>query len=297
MIKNKKLIIKNMIQVIAGTLILSLGTSLFLIPFELVTGGVTGLAIVFDRVISVEFLSIDVLIAIMSVTLFIMGLIFLGSDFALKTLVSSVFYPIFVSILLRLLEIESVGRYFDFGASAYSEIGVILAAVFGGALVGFGCALTFLGGGSTGGVDIVAFIICKAFPRVKHSTAIFFTDFAVLLLGALVLSDIALSLVGVCSVFVCALVVDRVMVDREGIYVAHIVTDAKDKINDGIRAALSLSPTLIDAEDDFVSKDKALLLVSFRTREYRHLMNIIYRNDPSATVIIYRAHEAHSAES
>ena len=125
MIKNKKLIIKNMIQVIAGTLILSLGTSLFLIPFELVTGGVTGLAIVLDRVISVEFLSIDVLIAIMSVTLFIMGLIFLGVDFAIKTLLHKIDAKNRLSkgekVMVEALPTEEGGCFFIFTFTPVSK--------------------------------------------------------------------------------------------------------------------------------------------------------------------------------
>ncbi|MBR3999457.1 MAG: YitT family protein [Clostridia bacterium] len=165
---NPKLLknIKSVLLVITGTLVLALGTAIFIIPFDLVTGGISSIAIILHKIIPV--LSIDLLITLVTWTLFFIGLICLGKGFALKTLISTIVYPIGIMLFSKLTDPGVFGGIFDLQTSAYSEISILLAALFSGVLVGTGCALTFLGGGSTGGVDILAFLICKVF---KNSAA------------------------------------------------------------------------------------------------------------------------------
>ena len=67
------------------------------------------------------------------------------------------------------------------------DIAVLLAALFGGALVGAGCAITFVAGGSTGGVDIISFTICKIYKKLKSSYVIFAIDATIVILGVFVI--------------------------------------------------------------------------------------------------------------
>jgi uncharacterized membrane-anchored protein YitT (DUF2179 family) len=105
MLNKKKLVntFKNCIIVLFVTAILAFGTAIFIVPFDLVTGGVSGLAIVFDNLLPFE-ISIDAYISILTWSLFLLGLIFLGKSFALKTMLSSLCYPIFFSLFYRLVD-------------------------------------------------------------------------------------------------------------------------------------------------------------------------------------------------
>ena len=75
----------NIFLIIFGTALLAFGTAVFIVPFDLVTGGVSGIAIVVEKVLPFN-ISIDAYIAIFTWVLFFMGLIFLGKNFAAKGL-------------------------------------------------------------------------------------------------------------------------------------------------------------------------------------------------------------------
>ena len=89
---------KNTLLVIIGTLLLSVGVSLFIIPFNLTVGGSSTLAIILNRFTGI---SIESLITVITWTLFLVGLIFLGKNFAFKTLVSSLFYPFGITLFSK----------------------------------------------------------------------------------------------------------------------------------------------------------------------------------------------------
>ena len=81
---------RNVILLIAGTLILAFGTAVFLLPFDLVAGGMSGLAIVIDAIIPSEFLTIDRIIALLTWVLFLVGFVIFGKVFAAKTFLSAI---------------------------------------------------------------------------------------------------------------------------------------------------------------------------------------------------------------
>lgn len=196
--------IKSLALIVFGTLTLALGCAAFLIPFELVCGGITGLAIVISELIKGGVEGIEIGITALSWIAFFIGLFFLGKSFALKTLLSTALYPVFISVFLHL------GADGAFSFLLHYLWGLPLAATVGGALVGIGCALSFIGGGSTGGVDILALVIEKKASRMKLSKILLFIDSAIILMGALVISDAALSLFGILSALTSALAVELV---------------------------------------------------------------------------------------
>ena len=84
--------LKNVSLVVLGTLILAFGTSVFLLPFDLVTGGVSGYSIVIKNWLPFEFITKEMIIAVLTWTLFFIGFIVLGKDFAAKSLISPMFF-------------------------------------------------------------------------------------------------------------------------------------------------------------------------------------------------------------
>lgn len=289
---------KNILLIILGTAILAFGTAIFLVPYELVTGGVSGLAIVFESFLGDNFgifLGEDFYITVLTWVLFFLGLIFLGKDFAAKTLLSSIFYPIFYVAFSALVDpkVNAINGYFMLQNSQYEDIAVLLAAVIGGAAVGAGCAVTFIAGGSTGGVDVLSFLLCKVFKRLKSSHVIFAIDAAIVVLGVFIIDDIVLSLLGIISAFICAAVIDRIFLGSTDAYVAQIVTNHSDAISQRIIKELDRTATIIDSVGAYSGKPKKLVFVSFNMREYSQLMNIINSEDPTAFMTISKVHENH----
>ena len=282
--------LKNFLLVVAGTLILAFGCAVFVVPFNLVTGGVTGISIIINEIIAGA-IPIDLVIGIITWGLFFLGLIVLGWDFALKTLVSTIIYPIAISLFMRLVAPDVLGGILHLVSSPHADIALIISALFGGLCVGTGCALTFLGGGSTGGVDIIAFIICKFVKRWKSSTIIFIIDAVTVICGLFVIRDLILTLLGVISAWIGAMVIDRIFIGNDKAFTAQIVSDKYEELNLAIRNEVRRTTTMFVASGGYSREAKTVLSVTFTMGQYATLMNVIKRIDPTAFVSISRAHE------
>ncbi len=282
--------LKNLGLVVLGTLILAFGCAIFVVPFNLVTGGVTGISIIIDEIIGGA-VSIDIVIGIITWGLFFLGLIFLGWDFAIKTLASTVIYPVAISLFMKLVSPDVMGGVLNLQGSSHADLALIIGTLFGGLCVGTGCALTFLGGGSTGGVDIIAFIICKFFKKVKSSTVIFLVDATTVVLGLFVIKDLILTLLGVVSAWITAMVIDKIFIGGEKAFTAQIVSDRFEDINLAIREEIDRTTTMFVACGGYSRESKTVLSVTFTMRQYAALLGIIKRIDPKAFVSISRAHE------
>lgn len=290
--------VKNFFLVVLGTGVLAFGTAVFLVPYELVTGGVSGIAIVLDSFSSDVLgfaLGEDFYITVLTWVLFLLGWIFLGKDFALKTIVSTIFYPIMYSWCCILVdpEIRVLDGYFIIQNSPYHDIAVLVAATLGGVCVGVGCAIAYRGGGSTGGVDVLALLLCKVFKKIKASRIIFAIDAIIVVSGIFVIKDMVVSLLGIVSAFLCAMMIDRVFLGNDGAYMAHIISDEYEIISKGIIKQLDRTATIVDVKGAYSGDTKHMIIVSFSMREYAYLMNIINHADPDAFVTISRAYENH----
>lgn len=283
--------LKNALLIVAGTLILAFGSAIFLLPFELIAGGVSGVALVLDHLLPWDFVTPDLIITVLTWTLFLVGWLVLGRAFALKTLLSSLVYPFAISLFLRLTDPTVLGGFFCLKTSPYGEISLILASVLGGLFVGTGCAVTFLGGGSTGGMDIISFTICRIWKKLKTPRVIFAVDAAVILAGVFVLQDLVLCLLGILSAFVASTMVDRVFLGGNRAFVAMIVSDRADEINTAVIESLERTTTLLDAKGGYSGAPKRVVMVSFTMTQYAELMRTVNRIDSRAFVTVYRAHE------
>jgi len=282
--------LKNIILVILGSAILAFGTAVFIVLYDLVTGGLSGLAIVLEKVLPFN-AGIDTYVTVLMWGLFVIGLIFLGKDFALKTFISSLFYPAMLSVFMHIVNADFMGGFFYIKNSQYPDIAIFLAAVFGGILTGVGCAVTFVGGGSTGGVDILAFLICKIFKRLKSPVVIFAIDAIIIVMGMFIINDLVITMLGIISAFVCSYFVDYIFLGSSKAFVANIISDKPDEITQQVIEKLERTTTIFDAKGGYSKSDKKVIMVSFNIREYSSLLNIVHTTDKFAFVTIHSAHE------
>ena len=282
--------LKNFALVLIGTLVLAFGCAIFVVPFNLVTGGVTGISIIINEIIQGA-IPIDLVIGVLTWGLFFIGLFILGRDFAIKTLVSTIVYPVAISLFMRLVSPGVLDGLLDLTSSPHADIALIISSLFGGLCVGTGCALTFLGGGSTGGVDIIAFVFCKYIKKFKSSSVIFVIDAVTVVLGLFVIKDLILTLLGVISAWIAAMVIERIFIGSEKAFTAQIVTDKYEEMNLAIREDIRRTTTMFVACGGYSRESKTVLSVTFTMRQYAALMAAIKRVDPTAFVSITRAHE------
>ena len=280
--------VKNTVLIVVGTLILAFSTAVFIIPFDLVVGGVTGLGIILEGIIPIKALTAPVCISILTWLVFFIGYILLGRAFSMKTLVSTLVYPPALSLFANLVSEDFLDGFFALNTG--SELNLVVASVFGGVLIGLGCALTFLGGGSTGGTDTLAFILIKAFRGLKSSVAIGIIDAAVVVFGVFLLRDFVSTLLGVITIFISVTVIDKVFIGSSKAFVAEIITDKYESVNRAIIETIGRTTTIIEAVGGYSGATRKLLKVTFSLRQYTELLNIVNNYDKSAFMTIHRAY-------
>ena len=163
MIRKKVL---NLILILLGTFILAVSVEMFILPYHILSGGVAGIAVAVEPFFHID----ETLFANgMILALFFLGWIFLGRQFAVNTAVSSLFYPVFTTLLSRcVLE---------------TDIDPVLASFYAGLLGGFGIGLVMRTGASTGGMDVPPLILNRL-TGVKISTLVMIVDGLTVLKGA-----------------------------------------------------------------------------------------------------------------
>ena len=298
--KNKKewmRFIKNTSLVFLGTFVLAFGIAMFIFPFDLVTGGISGIGIILSKCFEgLPFfgnIGPDVYSSIVNWILFVIGFFLLGKSFAAKTLVSTVFYPLAIFISEWIIFDSPLSHILDLSVYAgdHYSLALIIAAVFGGACIGAGCAFTFLGGGSTGGVDVLALALAKYIRRLKSSVSFFICDVVVIVVGVFAVENFILSLLGIISAFICAISIDKLFLGESGAFIAHVVSDKYEEINRAVIEKMSRTTTIIDATGGYSGADKKLVMITFNMRQYPIFTQIVSSIDKNAFVTVHRAHE------
>ena len=282
---------KNASLVVIGTIILAFGFAVFLVPYDLIIGGIDGVAIVLFQGFGLDFISFDVWVLILTWGLFFLGLFILGRDFAIKTLISAIVFPVAQAFFLKIMHSGVFGDFFVIAKDMDDIAGLIVASVFGGVFVGAGCALAYLGGGSTGGTDILGLIASKYIKRLKSSVSIFLGDTIVIIFGIFVLKNLILCLLGITAAFVGALVIDKIFLGQSKAFIANIVSDKYEEINEAIIKKLDRTSTIITANGGFSGEKKRMVMVSFTMPQYAAFISIIKSIDREAFVTVHRAHE------
>ena len=280
--------------VIIGTIILAFGSAVFLIPFDLVMGGTSGIAIIIKSFLPVGVdveACVNISVAVITWALFFVGLIFLGRDFAAKTLLSTIVYPLAFPLLSKLVSPDVLDGFFYLQGNEHGELALVFSGVVGGILLGAGCAIAFLGGGTTGGTDIIAFLIGKFFPKLKISQITFFVDFTIILLGVFAVNDIILSGIGVLSAYISSLVIDKIFLGGKTAYVAYIVTTTPEQISRDVIKILDRTTTIMDCKGAYSGERKNIVMISFTMREYREILSIVSKYDKKAFITVDKAHE------
>lgn len=266
----------NFFTIILGTAILAVSVEYFILPFSILSGGVAGIAVALNPFFHVN----ETLFAnIAVVSLLVLGWVFLGRDFGINTLVSSLAYPVFTTLFSQFpIEIE---------------IDPILAAVYAGLIGGFGIGIVIRTGASTGGMDIPPLILHKI-TGVKISTLVMITDALTVLLGVAAYG-LSAALVGMISVFSTGVAMSKVLEVGRGSAAksVQIITDKWKEMNEIITKDFNRGTTLIEASGGFTNENKKVILCVVSQREYSELIDTIRKVDDRSFVITTDAVDMH----
>ena len=266
----------NLGQILIGNFILALGVSCFVVPNNILSGGVAGVSIALEPLI--PFISPNNMITLLTIVLFIFGGIFLGKGFFFKTLISTIVYPLFVYII----------SFFMQGALITEN--ALLASLYSGILSGAGVGIVFRTGASTGGMDIPALIIHK-WTNIPLSTVVMVIDGLTVLLG-ITTHSLEAAMIGLISVWSCSYVIDWILsYGGQKTKSIMIISDHYDELIGQIRNELDRSSTLLEAEGTYTREKKKVLLVVVENKQYPILNRLILSVDPNAFIIVQDAHE------
>lgn len=266
--------VKSFSLIFFGNIMLAFASAFFLVPMEIVNGGMNGVALILFAVYQWP---IDITTLFIAWSFFVGGFFLLGKEFSFKTISATIIYPLFLFIFLRFFP----PNIFDFILE--NDTHRLLAALFGGALVGLGVALSFLAGGSTGGFDVVVLSLKKFFD-VKVSISSLVIDAMIILVGITTFSLI-IGLYGIISIVVSALIIELVFVGFSKTYFVTIISKESMKINEFILDTLERGSTLIPAKGGYSDEPFELIQVAINRSEYFTLKQFIASIDPKAFVV------------
>ena len=287
MTNEKKLKILKLIHsyllVTIGTFLLSFGSVVFLTKCELVAGGVSGIAIIVQHFVDTNIY--DYVVAGLTIFFWLIGLFFVGKSFAARTLFSSLLYIGFTFLINRSLFFENIANTFagfvDGGTPVVGNY--ILCAIFGGVFVGSGVAVTFIAGGSTGGVDVIQMILKKYF-NLRESVTSFIVDAVVVVTGMIVMRIWIPALCGVLCCFVTATFVEIVYIKSQTSYQVDIISDKWEEISRYAQDELGRGATIIRAEGGYKGEQRVILRVVFDKIQYEKIRSFIASVDPHAFI-------------
>lgn len=279
-------LILNTFLIVIGSIILAFGVGIFIIPASINYGGISGIGIIVNKLFGFD---VDIFVLISSIGLLLIGMLILGFQFTMNSILSSILTPLVMMLVLRVpffQQIPSILYQVD-TSGQIPLANFLVGGLFGGALTGIGVGLSFLGGGSTGGVDIIAFIINK-YTRIRHATATLIVDATIVIGGMFILgsSYIVQGLVGVISAVVCSLTVNFVFAGKSQILSATIISEKWEEINTFIQEKMERGTTITTVEGGYQFKEYRMILVVFDRKEYVTIYNAVSRIDKKAFVTI-----------
>ncbi len=273
--------------IIIGSFSLAFGTVIFYTKLDIVAGGLSGIAIIIQYFFP-EYHLLDIVVWGLTAIFWLIGRIFLSREFAYKTLAASIIYPLFLTLLYRIPAFNALA---DKVANEGDTASLILCSLFGGAFTGLGVALCFLGGGSSGGVDVFSYMGQK-YLHIKASICSFIIDGIIIILGMTIIPDnFVKGLCGMLSAFFCALVIDLVYNNMLTSYQADIISNQHEQISRFAQDELGRGATIIAAKGGYKGDERPILRIVIPKMQYEKLRDYVASIDPHAFMTLTRTND------
>lgn len=262
------------ISTVLGSALFALGFDLFLVPHDLNTGGVSGMAMVIGEIIRIG--SVGTITILINLPLFLVGGIKIGKRFfwgsLLGMIVSSVFIDVFAFIPVPRTE-------------------QLLAVLYGGVLCGLGLGVVFAAGTSTGGSDILVRLLKLRYRDVPIGQICMIIDLMVAVLTGIVFRDVSKALYTGVTVFVTTQVMDAVIYRFDYSKVALIITKQHDIVAKTVGDKLRRGTTFLYGQGSYSGADTKVVLTAVKRRQVAELKEIVNQLDPNAFIIVMEAHQ------
>jgi uncharacterized membrane-anchored protein YitT (DUF2179 family) len=262
--------------IILGALIQAFALRLFLIPSDLVSGGISGLAQLLNHFTGFP---IGMMVLLGNIPLFILGWRYLGGPrFALRTILSILAFSVFTDVLTLFLPNEAITE------------DMVLNTLYGGLLLGIGLGIVYRGRGTSGGTDILGRILNHR-TGITISQAYLITD-SVVVLGAGFVFGWTKALYGLVLIYISGLAAEIALQGTNIIRTAIIVTTETEAVTQAIMQDLERGVTILSGTGGYTGEPKAVIYCTVSRMEINRLKILVHDIDPKAFMVIGQAQEA-----
>ena len=262
------------IVTILGSALFAFGFSCFLMPNDISTGGISGLALVVVEVLGVG--SVGSLSILINLPLFLLGGVKIGRRFFFGSLTGMLFSSVLIDA---------------FALIPMPVTEPLIGALYGGVLCGLGLGVVFAAGASTGGSDIVVRLLKLRYRDVPIGQISMCFDAMVVVITGIVFRDLNKALYTGVAVFLSGKVMDAVVYRFDYSKVALIITKEHQKIAEAINARLDRGATFLHGEGSYTHQEMMVVLTAVKRQQSTELKDLVMEIDPAAFVIVQEAHQ------
>lgn len=257
---------KRIVAIVFGSFVSSIAVNELIIPHFLLSGGVSGVAIIIQYTTGI---AAGALIMIINIPIFIVGIRETDSDFIAYSFIGTAALSIFL-IVLKDVEVLRWIRVDD----------TMLASVFGGVIYGIGSGIVFKNRGSMGGTDIVAVIVKKR-RSINIGSVIFLINIAIIGIAS-ILYGVKPAMFTLISMYISSVVLDKVQEGFDRKKSIFIVSEKEDEVAAGILNKLNRGVTFLYGEGAYTKSNRRILYCIVTTRQLAELKHIVALIDSKA---------------
>jgi len=260
----------KILYIIIGCIICALSYAVFLIPHQIVPGGVTGIAMLLHFLYHTP---VGLAAIILNIPLFIIAIRILGVSYGIKSVIAIFITNLLIDFFVYTIKIPTPTN------------NTVLAALYGGLLLGAGLGLVFRGGASTGGTDIVGQILTR-FTNLSVGMWIMIVDFVVITLAGVTTGSFELALLGYLALFLSSKVIDLVLEGMDYARAAFIISTKQDKIINEIYDKMRRGVTVLDGYSPYTKEKRPVIMCVITKKETHVFKSLIKAIDDNAFVIL-----------
>ncbi|CEO09587.1 YitT family protein [Paraclostridium sordellii] len=263
------------IGLVLGCIFMSIGINMFLKPYTIAPGGLSGLSMVIGKVTG---LPMSVVMLVIGIPLIIFSVKILGIKNSIKTLIG-------MSVFSAILSITS------YLSNVHVTEDVLLCSISGALCLGIGLGIILKMDASTGGTDLIALMLNKVFPNVPLSKFMVMLDGMVVISAGLASKNLETALYSGVALYIIVKLVDAIVSDFNYSKAFMIISNEPNVLRDGITREIKRGVTFLQGKGGYTNEDKNVLLVVVSKNEEVHLKKVIKNIDPSAFIIVSDVHE------
>lgn len=262
-------------MLIIGCMLMASATSFFLLPNQLSSGGFVGIATITYYLFN---LPVGLVVLVLNIPLFILSYFRIGKEFLIKGILGTIFLSVFIDI-------------FDKFPGVTEDR--VLGCIYGGITTGIGTALVLKSTSSTGGTDLLSYIIKSYFPYFRTSNLIVAIDIVIVTLNIIFFKDIEIGLYSAITIYIMGKMIDIIF---EGIYftkMMFIVSDKYNEIAEEIEKNIRRGITGLHAKGMYTNDEKMMLWCISSRNETIRIKQICKKIDRNSFIVICNAREAY----